>query len=88
MNVLFVASTASALGDATRVAVYSLCDGKLSVQDIAQSVNVTSSTASYHISVLERAGLVEVRREGRCHRPRRAARGVRVLLMELSRDPG
>lgn len=84
MSVLFVALTASALGDATRVAVYSLCDGKLSVQDIAESVNVTGSTASYHLKVLERAGLIVGRREGRCHRPLRRPERVWELARDVS----
>jgi len=84
MNALLIVSAASALGDATRVAVYSLCDGRLSVQDIAESVNVTSSTICYHLKVLERAGLVVGRREGRCHRPKRRPERVWELARDVS----
>jgi DNA-binding transcriptional ArsR family regulator len=84
MNALLIASAASALGDATRVAVYSLCDGRLSVQDIAESVNVTSSTICYHLKVLERAGLVVGAREGRRNCPRRRPERLWQLAKGMS----
>ena len=84
MNALSVASAASALGDPTRLAVYSLCDGRLTVQDIAQSVNVTSSTICYHLKGLDRAGLVVGAREGRRNCPRRRPERLWELAKGMS----
>ncbi len=65
MNVAAIVALGQALGDPTRLRVLDAVDGRLAVGEIASIVNVTSATASYHVAVLERAGLVTVERRGR-----------------------
>ncbi len=88
MDALALAEVGRAVADPTRNEVLSLSNGKLSISDIGRLLGVSRATASHHVAVLQRAGLVEIVPAGRCRRPRRAARGVRVLMMELSGDPG
>jgi DNA-binding transcriptional ArsR family regulator len=88
MDAFALAEVGRAVADPTRNEVLSLSNGRLSISDIGRLIGVSKATASYHVKVLAQVGLVEVIKSGRCHRPRRAPRGVRVLLMELSRDPG
>jgi DNA-binding transcriptional ArsR family regulator len=54
-----------ALGDPTRRRVFtSLRQGKRSVGEIAEGMNVTRPAVSQHLKVLKEAGLVTVRAEG------------------------
>jgi len=85
MNALFIASAASALGDATRVEVYGLADGNMSVGNIAETLGVSPSTVSYHLRLLEAAGLVVGARQGRRNCPRRRAERVWKLARDVCR---
>ena len=54
-----------ALGEPRRVQILELLRAcPRSVSDIADAVDVTQQAASQHLAVLDRAGLVEARREG------------------------
>lgn len=57
---------AKAMADETRQAIMSLCCCRwLSVGEIVEAINVTQPTVSHHLSILRKAGLVKVRREGK-----------------------
>ena len=57
---------AKALADETRQKIMLLCCCKwLSVSEIVEQLNVTQPTVSYHLAILRKAGLVEVREEGK-----------------------
>lgn len=61
---------AKALADDTRQAIMRLlCCGWLSVNDLVDRLGsrVNQPTVSHHLKVLEQAGLVRVRTEGRFH---------------------
>jgi DNA-binding transcriptional ArsR family regulator len=61
----------SALADPTRRAILRrLAQGESNVSDLARPFRVTLPAISKHLRVLERAGLVERRIEGRVHRCR------------------
>lgn len=54
-----------ALGEPRRIAILQLLrQGPRSVGEIAAEVDVTQQAVSQHLAVLDRAGLVEARREG------------------------
>ena len=54
-----------ALGEPRRLEILELLRrGPLSVGEIADQVDVTQQAVSQHLAVLDRAGLVEARREG------------------------
>jgi DNA-binding transcriptional ArsR family regulator len=54
-----------ALGEPRRVEILELLrGGPQSVGEIAEKVDVTQQAVSQHLAVLDRAGLVEARREG------------------------
>ena len=54
-----------ALGEPRRLAILELLrEGPRSVGEIADRVDVTQQAVSQHLAVLDRAGLVEARREG------------------------
>jgi DNA-binding transcriptional ArsR family regulator len=54
-----------ALGEPRRVEILELLrKGPQSVGEIAEKVDVTQQAVSQHLAVLDRAGLVEARREG------------------------
>jgi DNA-binding transcriptional ArsR family regulator len=57
---------ARVLANPTRVAVWT-CVGPLGmyVTEIANTLDVAASTTSYHLSILEAAGLVKITRQGR-----------------------
>jgi DNA-binding transcriptional ArsR family regulator len=60
------ASVFAAIADPTRRAVLELLrEGELPVKALLQAIGATKSALSQHLAVLRRAGLVEVRREGR-----------------------
>jgi DNA-binding transcriptional ArsR family regulator len=83
MDVTAVASVATALADSTRLTVFRLCDGSLAVGEIAARAGVTSAAVSYHLAILERAGLVVVVGHGRRHIPTRVADAWRLLVRAL-----
>lgn len=54
-----------ALADANRLKIVGLlANGPMSVEQIAKSLNISSSTASHHLSRLSKAGLVSAKAEG------------------------
>jgi len=60
--------TLLALADPTRRAILSrLAQGEARVTDLARPFPISLNSVSKHIRMLERAGLVERRREGREH---------------------
>ncbi|GAB4196864.1 MAG: hypothetical protein Kow00105_10990 [Phycisphaeraceae bacterium] len=66
-----------ALADETRVrALLSLVDGELCVCQIIQLLGLSPSTVSKHMTVLQQAGLVERRKEGRWAYYRLPGRGA------------
>ena len=57
---------AKALADETRQEIMRLCCCRwLSVGEIVEAINVTQPTVSHHLSLLKKAGLVRVRRDGK-----------------------
>lgn len=57
---------AKALADETRQKIMLLCCCKwLSVTEIVEQLNVTQPTVSHHLAILRKAGLVDVREEGK-----------------------
>jgi DNA-binding transcriptional ArsR family regulator len=61
----YVRSPLDALADPTRRAILErLRSGPLPVKEIARTLPVSRPAVSQHLRVLERAGLVSVRREG------------------------
>lgn len=57
---------AKALADSTRQKIMSLCCCQwCSVSEIVEAVNVSQPTVSHHLAILRRAGLVNVREEGK-----------------------
>ncbi len=64
--------TFAALGDPTRVSILSklATEGDMTVQEIAKPFAMSLPAISQHLKVLERAGLISRRRDGRrrpCH---------------------
>jgi DNA-binding transcriptional ArsR family regulator len=63
-----LSSTFGAFADPTRRSLLSrLMGGPLSVSDLAAPFKISQQAISKHLSYLERAGLIEKRREGRQH---------------------
>ena len=57
---------AKALADGTRQKIMELCCCQwCSVTEIVEAVNVSQPTVSHHLAILRRAGLVNVREEGK-----------------------
>lgn len=57
---------AKALADETRQKIMQLCCCRwLSVNEIVEQLNVTQPTVSHHLAILRKAGLVNVREEGK-----------------------
>lgn len=57
---------AKALADSTRQKIMSLCCCQwCSVSEIVEAVNFSQPTVSHHLAILRRAGLVNVREEGK-----------------------
>jgi DNA-binding transcriptional ArsR family regulator len=68
MVVDLLSSTFGAFADPTRRSLLSrLMGGPLSVCDLAAPFKISQQAVSKHLAYLERAGLVEKRREGRQH---------------------
>ena len=58
--------TFAALADPTRRAILGrLAEGEATVNDLAEPFPMTTQAVSQHLDVLEEAGLVRTRREGR-----------------------
>lgn len=69
------------LADDTRFGVlYALSQSELCVCDVAAVVGATTATASYHLRLLYRTGLVEYRRDGRLVYYRLADDEIRPVL--------
>ena len=89
-------SIAKALGDETRVRAFlSLRDGELCLCQIIDVLGLSPSTVSKHMDVLQQAGLVERRKEGRWHYFRLAnhqatpvvRRAIKWVLESLQDEP-
>jgi DNA-binding transcriptional ArsR family regulator len=66
----------AALSDPTRRAIVGrLAEGEASVSELSQPFDMTLTAVAKHLTVLERAGLVEQRKEGRVRRCRLAEAG-------------
>jgi ArsR family transcriptional regulator, arsenate/arsenite/antimonite-responsive transcriptional repressor len=75
-----------ALSDETRVrALVSLADGELCVCQIIEVLGLSPSTVSKHMSILQQAGLIERRKDGRWHYYRLAGRGASPLARQALR---
>lgn len=71
-------ATFSALADPTRRAIVArLARGECSVTALAEPFDVSLPAISKHLRVLERAGLLARRREGRVHRCRLVTRPLK-----------
>jgi DNA-binding transcriptional ArsR family regulator len=69
----------SALADPTRRAiVVRLAEGETSVSELAEPFDVSLPAVTKHLAVLERAGLLEHRKQGRVRRCRLVADPMRV----------
>jgi len=79
MDVCVVSMISQALSDPTRLRLLARVNGQLGITELAQAVDVTPSTAGYHVERLRVAGLLHVRREGRRHVPVRIAHAWSVL---------
>ena len=62
-----IAAVFAAMGDATRQRILLLFEPgeELSIKDIAAAFDFGRSTIVHHLAVLEKAGILSVRREGR-----------------------
>jgi len=75
-----------ALSDETRVrALMSLGGGELCVCQIIDLLGLSPSTVSKHMSILQQAGLVERRKEGRWHYYRLAGKDASPIIREALR---
>ena len=69
----------AALADPSRRRILErLVEGEATVGDVAAPLGLAPSTVSKHVAVLERAGLLARRHEGRCHWLRLDRRGFRL----------
>lgn len=79
-------SVTKALSDESRVrALMSLVAGELCVCQIIEVLGLAPATVSKHMAVLEQAGLVERRKQGRWHYYRLADDDAPVLVREALR---
>lgn len=66
VNEMDTVEFAKALADETRQRIMALCCCQpLSVSDIVKALNISQPTASHHLAVLKRAGLVRSERRGK-----------------------
>jgi DNA-binding transcriptional ArsR family regulator len=91
-----VLQVAKALGDENRLrALIAVRDGELCLCQIIQVLGLSPATVSKHMDVLERAGLVQRRRQGKWRFYRLsdgqpagpARRALEWVLVSLRRDP-
>lgn len=55
-----------AFGDSTRIRIlYTLTEGEMCVQDIADTLNMTQSAISHQLRILKQMSLVKFRRDGK-----------------------
>ena len=81
----FLAIT-KALSDEARVrALMTLANGELCVCQIIEVVGLSPSTVSKHMSILQQAGLVERRKDGRWHYYRLAGRDAAPTVRQALR---
>lgn len=80
----------TALAQETRLAIYRLLvpagEGGLPAGVIAERLGVSPATLSFHLKELERAGLLQARREGRSIYYAADYDGMRDLLSFLAED--
>ena len=77
---------AKALSDANRIrALLALGDGELCACRIIDLLGIAPSTVSAHMAVLQRAGLVEVRKDGRWRHYRLAKQAASPLARKFLR---
>ena len=82
-------SAFGALADRTRRAILAqLAGGERSISEIARRFDMTLPAVSKHVYVLERAGLAEVRLEGRTRHCRRVAAPLRDAATWIDRYRG
>ena len=75
-----------ALGDPTRVrALMLLADGELCVCQIVDVIGLAPATVSRHLSILQRAGLIERRKQGRWAYYRLAGRNAPAIVRQALR---
>lgn len=75
-----------ALSDEARVrAVLALADGELCVCQIVEVLGLAPSTVSKHMSILQQAGLVGRRKDGRWHYYRLSGRGASPVVRDALR---
>jgi len=75
-----------ALSDESRVrALISLAAGELCVCQIIELLQLSPSTVSKHMSILQRAGLVERRKDGRWHYYRLAGEDAPPIVRHILR---
>ena len=79
-------SITKALGDEARArALMSLADGELCLCQIVEVLGLSPSTVSKHMSILQQAGLVERRKDGRWHYYRIAGREAPPMVRQALR---
>lgn len=77
---------AKALGDENRTrALMLLADGELCLCQIIEVLGVSPSTASKHMTILQQAGLVRRRKDGRWHYYRLAGRDASPVVRQAIR---
>jgi ArsR family transcriptional regulator len=72
------------LADQTRLTILELLDEELCSCEIMAALGSTEPTTSHHLGILERAGLIASRREGKWVFYRLAGPNVRALLTKGS----
>jgi DNA-binding transcriptional ArsR family regulator len=79
-------TTFAALADPTRRAILArLATGNPTISELAARFDMTLPAVSKHVRVLERAGLMRIRREGRSRRTTLAAAPLRDALSWIER---
>jgi DNA-binding transcriptional ArsR family regulator len=79
-------NTFAALSDATRRGILArLAQGEASISDLAAPYEMSLPAVSKHLRVLERAKLVERRKDGRVHRCRLAAEPMKGAAEWIAR---
>lgn len=77
---------AKALADENRArAVMALCEGELCLCQIIEVLGLAPSTVSKHMSILQQAGLVQRRKDGRWHYYRLAGRDASQAVRDAIR---
>lgn len=79
--------TFQALSDRTRRAILTrLCRGEATVSELAQPFEMSMPAITKHLNVLEAAGLIERRRDGRMKRCRLEPEGIQTVRGWLERQ--